>query len=45
MKKYNLKNGRYGWIDHVSIENVYEIILEDEQDDKWIDMYDNMAKL
>lgn len=33
IKKYNLKNGGYGWIDHVSIENVYEIILEDEQDD------------
>ena len=29
MKKYELKNGGYGWIDHVSIENVYKIVLED----------------
>ena len=45
MKKYNLKNGGYGWIDHVSIENVYEISLEDEEDDKWVDMYDNKGEI
>lgn len=45
MKKYKLKNGGYGWIDHVAIENVYEIILEDEEDDKWVDMYDNNGKI
>ena len=45
MKKYKIKNGGYGWIDHVSIENVHEIILEDEEDDKWVDMYDNNGEI
>ena len=41
MKTYNLKNGGYGWIDHVAIENVYKILLEDEEDDKWVEMYND----
>ena len=44
-KRYELKNGGYGWIDHVSIENVYIILLEDEEDDKWVEMYDNSKNI
>lgn len=45
MKKYELKYGGYGWIDNVTIENVYTILLEDEEDDKIIEMYSNDGKL
>ena len=45
MKIYELKNGGYAFIDHVTIENIYKIFLEDETDDTYVEMYDNNGNM